>query len=105
MPCATSSRARCSRQDWPKWKGQGRDGRWDAAYDSVSTAQVPQDLQAALDKNPAAAAMFGKLSSQNRFAILFRLQGAKKPETRAARLDKFVDMLARGDTIHPQREA
>ena len=81
-----------------------RDGRWDAAYDPVSAAQVPPDLQCALDASPAAAHMFGKLSSQNRYAILFRLQGAKKPETRAARLAKYVDMLARGETIHPQRE-
>jgi uncharacterized protein YdeI (YjbR/CyaY-like superfamily) len=80
-----------------------RDGRWDAAYDSVSKAQVPPDLQAALDANPAAAAFFGTLSSQNRYAILFRLQSAKKPETRAARLEKFVEMLARGETIHPQK--
>ena len=79
-----------------------RDGRWDAAYDPVSKAQVPPDLQAALDADPAAAAFFSTLSSQNRFAILFRLQGAKKPETRAARLEKFVAMLARGETIHPQ---
>jgi uncharacterized protein YdeI (YjbR/CyaY-like superfamily) len=80
------------------------DGRWDAAYDRASEAKVPPDLQAALDADPAAAAFFGKLSAQNRFAILFRLQGAKKPETRAARLEKFVGMLARGETIHPQRE-
>jgi uncharacterized protein YdeI (YjbR/CyaY-like superfamily) len=79
------------------------DGRWDAAYDSVSAAAVPPDLQAALDANPAAAAFFPALTSQNRYAILFRLQTAKKPETRAARLEKFVAMLARGETIHPQR--
>jgi uncharacterized protein YdeI (YjbR/CyaY-like superfamily) len=80
-----------------------QDGRWDAAYDPVSKAEVPPDLQVALDANPAAAAFFPTLSSQNRFAILFRLQGAKKPETRAARLEKFVAMLARGQTIYPQR--
>ena len=80
-----------------------RDGRWDAAYDAPSKAEVPPDLQAALDANPAAAAFFPLLSAQNRFAILFRLQGAKKPETRAARLEKFVAMLARGETIYPQR--
>jgi uncharacterized protein YdeI (YjbR/CyaY-like superfamily) len=80
------------------------DGRWDAAYDSVSAAAVPPDLQAALDANPAAAAFFPSLTSQNRYAILFRLQTAKKPETRAARLEKFVAMLARGETIHPQRK-
>ncbi|MGZ5200452.1 MAG: YdeI/OmpD-associated family protein [Telluria sp.] len=80
-----------------------RDGRWDAAYDPVSKAEVPPDLQAALDADPAAAAMFATLTSQNRFAILFRLQAAKKAETRAARLEKFVAMLARGETIHPQK--
>jgi uncharacterized protein YdeI (YjbR/CyaY-like superfamily) len=78
------------------------DGRWDAAYDPVSKASVPPDLQAELDANPGAAAFFATLTSQNRFAILFRLQGARKPETRAARLEKFVAMLARGETIHPQ---
>jgi uncharacterized protein YdeI (YjbR/CyaY-like superfamily) len=80
-----------------------RDGRWDAAYDPVSKAEVPADLQAALDANPDAATFFTTLTSQNRFAILFRLQGAKKPGTRAARLEKFVAMLARGETIYPQR--
>lgn len=80
-----------------------RDGRWDAAYDGPARAAVPPDLQTALDANPAAAAFFPLLSAQNRYAILFRLQNAKKPETRAARLAKFVTMLARGETIHPQR--
>jgi uncharacterized protein YdeI (YjbR/CyaY-like superfamily) len=84
-------------------EGARADGRWDAAYDPVSAAAVPPDLQAALDANPAAAAFFPALTSQNRYAILFRLQTARKPETRAARLDKFVAMLARGETIHPQR--
>ena len=76
------------------------DGRWDAAYDSASTSTVPDDLQAALDANPAALTMFGTLSSRNRYAILLRISDAKKPETRARRIDKFVQMLADGQTIY-----
>ncbi|GAB3408883.1 YdeI/OmpD-associated family protein [Massilia agilis] len=82
-----------------------RDGRWDAAYDSARAASVPADLQAALDASPAAAKFFATLSSQNRYAILFRIQTAKKPATRAARIQTFTEMLARGETIHPQRSA
>jgi uncharacterized protein YdeI (YjbR/CyaY-like superfamily) len=81
------------------------DGRWDAAYDAPSTATIPEDLQAALDADPAAARFFEALDSNNRYAILHRLQDAKKPETRARRLEKFVAMLARGETIHPPRRA
>jgi uncharacterized protein YdeI (YjbR/CyaY-like superfamily) len=78
------------------------DGRWDAAYDSHRTATVPDDLQEALDANPKAREFFATLNSQNRFAVLYRVQDAKKPETRARRIAKFVDMLARGETLHPQ---
>lgn len=77
------------------------DGRWDAAYDAQSVATVPPDLQAALDANPKAAAFFAKLDSRNRYAVLFRTQGAKKPETRARRIAQFVEMLAKGEKIHP----
>ncbi|WP_241027087.1 YdeI/OmpD-associated family protein [Variovorax sp. RKNM96] len=77
------------------------DGRWDAAYDAQSVATVPPDLQAALDANRKAAAFFAKLDSRNRFAVLFRTQGAKKPETRARRIAQFVEMLAKGEKIHP----
>jgi uncharacterized protein YdeI (YjbR/CyaY-like superfamily) len=77
------------------------DGRWDAAYDAPSTAQVPEDLQAALDAAPAAAAFFATLNSQNRYAILHRIQTARRPETRARRIETFVAMLARGETLHP----
>lgn len=77
------------------------DGRWEAAYDSHSTSTVPPDLQAALDANPAAAAFFATLNSQNRYAILFRIQTAKRPETRAARIEKFVAMLARHEKLYP----
>ena len=77
------------------------DGRWDAAYESQSRITVPNDLQRELDGRPAAAAFFAGLSSQNRYAILYRLQEAKRPETRARRLAKFVAMLEAGETIHP----
>lgn len=76
------------------------DGRWDAAYDSPSTATVPDDLQEALDANPNAAAFFPTLSSTNRYAILYQIQDAKRPETRARRIAKFVDMLNRGEALH-----
>ncbi len=75
-------------------------GRWDAAYDAPSRATVPPDLAAALRANPPAADFFATLNGKNRYAILFRLQTAKKPETRATRLEKFVAMLARGETLH-----
>ncbi|NHC44290.1 YdeI/OmpD-associated family protein [Motilibacter aurantiacus] len=77
------------------------DGRWDAAYDPPSTATVPEDLQAALDADPAVAAAFAALNASNRYAILHRLHDAKKPETRARRLAKFVAMLRAGETLHP----
>ncbi len=77
------------------------DGRWAAAYESQSTIGVPPDLQAALEANPGAKEFFATLNSVNRYAILYRLQTAKKPETRAARLAKFVQMLERNEKIHP----
>jgi uncharacterized protein YdeI (YjbR/CyaY-like superfamily) len=77
------------------------DGRWAAAYDPASTATVPPDLQAAFDANPPAAAFFATLDSQNRYAVLFRLQTAKRVETRARRIATFVAMLARGEKLHP----
>jgi len=76
------------------------DGRWDAAYDSPSRISVPPDLQAELDKRPVAAANFAALKSTNRYAILYRLHDAKRPETRARRLAQFVEMLERGETLH-----
>ncbi len=76
------------------------DGRWEAAYDSPATAAVPPDLQAALDADPAAAGFFAGLDSANRYAILYRLQEARRPETRARRLEKFVAMLREGRRIH-----
>ncbi len=77
------------------------DGRWDAAYDAQSSATIPEDLQRELDARPAAKAFFAGLSGQNRYAILYRLHDAKKPETRARRLAKFVAMLEAGETIYP----
>lgn len=77
------------------------DGRWDAAYEGVAAATVPPDLQAALDADKKAAKFFATLDSRNRFAVLFRTQSAKKPETRARRIAQFVEMLAKGEKIHP----
>jgi uncharacterized protein YdeI (YjbR/CyaY-like superfamily) len=76
------------------------DGRWEAAYAGQRTSKVPDDLQHALDANPAAAAFFADLGSANRYAITYRLAEAKKPETRTRRLHKFVAMLERGEKIH-----
>jgi uncharacterized protein YdeI (YjbR/CyaY-like superfamily) len=76
------------------------DGRWEAAYTGQRSSTVPVDLQRELDARPQAKAFFAELSSQNRYAILYRLQEAKKPETRARRLAKFVAMLEAGETIH-----
>jgi uncharacterized protein YdeI (YjbR/CyaY-like superfamily) len=76
------------------------DGRWEAAYDSPATAEVPADLQAALDADPAARDFFAGLDRANRYAILYRLQEARRPETRARRLEKFLVMLREGRRIH-----
>jgi uncharacterized protein YdeI (YjbR/CyaY-like superfamily) len=76
------------------------DGRWDAAYEGQKRSVVPDDLQRELDARPQARAFFAELSSQNRYSILYRLQDAKKPETRARRLAKFVAMLEAGEAIH-----
>jgi uncharacterized protein YdeI (YjbR/CyaY-like superfamily) len=77
------------------------DGRWDAAYEAASVATVPPDLQAALDANKKAAKFFATLDARNRYSVLFRTQGAKKPETRARRIAQFVEMLAKGEKIYP----
>jgi uncharacterized protein YdeI (YjbR/CyaY-like superfamily) len=76
------------------------DGRWQAAYAGQRAAEVPEDLQAELDRNEAAREFFATLDSANRYAILYRLQDAKKAETRERRLRKFVAMLERGEKIH-----
>jgi len=80
-----------------------KDGRWDAAYAAQSTAQVPDDLARALAKSKKAKAFFETLDSKNRFSILYRVHSAKKPETRAARIEKFVAMLVEGGTLYPQK--
>jgi uncharacterized protein YdeI (YjbR/CyaY-like superfamily) len=86
--------------------GRGRiedaraDGRWDAAYEPQSRATVPDDLRRALDANPPAREAFGGLDSRNRYAILYRVQEAKRPETRARRIEQFVAMLAEGRRPH-----
>jgi uncharacterized protein YdeI (YjbR/CyaY-like superfamily) len=77
------------------------DGRWAAAYSSQSRAQVSPDLQRALDAQPAAREFFATLDSRNRYSILYRIQDAKKPETRARRIAAFVEMLAQGKTLYP----
>jgi uncharacterized protein YdeI (YjbR/CyaY-like superfamily) len=77
------------------------DGRWDAAYDSPANAKVPDDLAKALAKSAKARTFFESLNSTNRYAILYRLQDAKKPETRARRLEKFVEMLKKGEKLYP----
>ncbi|MDB5825773.1 MAG: bacteriocin-protection, YdeI/OmpD-Associated family protein [Herminiimonas sp.] len=78
-----------------------KDGRWDAAYDSASTAAIPDDFQAALDRNVKAKKFFVSLNSQNRYAILFRIQTAKKVETRESRIQKFVKMLESHEKLYP----
>lgn len=81
------------------------DGRWERAYDSQSRSTVPDDLQRELDSRPKAKASFDQLTSQNRYAILYQLQDAKKPETRARRLAKFVAMLEAGESLSPPRRS
>jgi uncharacterized protein YdeI (YjbR/CyaY-like superfamily) len=78
------------------------DGRWSTAYAGQASAEVPEDLANALATNPRAQAMFLKLTRANRYAILYRIESAKKIETRARRIEKFIEVLARGETIHPQ---
>lgn len=77
------------------------DGRWEAAYDPASSSGIPPDLQAAFDVHAGAAEFFATVNAQNRYAVLFRIQTAKKSETRARRIAKFAAMLARGETIYP----
>lgn len=77
-----------------------KDGRWDAAYDSASTMQTPKDFLAELDKNPKAKEFFASLNKTNVYAICWRIHTAKKPETRKARIQKFVDMLNRSEKLY-----
>ena len=77
------------------------DGRWDAAYAGPASIEVPTDLTAALDSDPAARMMFQNLNSRNRYAVLYRIETARRTETRRQRIEQFVAMLARGETIYP----
>jgi len=78
-----------------------QDGRWEAAYSSASTSTVPDDLQQALNRNPKAKKFFATLNSQNRYAILFRIQNVKRAETRARKISQYIDMLNNGEKIRP----
>lgn len=80
-----------------------RNGQWQAAYDSPSRAEVPGDFQAALAASPEAAAFFATLDKVNRYAVLWRIQTVKRPETRARKIAQFVAMLARHEQIHPSK--
>ena len=77
-----------------------RNGQWDGAYDSPSRSSVPSDFQVELDKSPAAKAFFATINSANRYAILFRIQTARKAETRARRIQEFISMLEKKETLH-----
>jgi uncharacterized protein YdeI (YjbR/CyaY-like superfamily) len=80
-----------------------QDGRWDAAYAGPASIEVPAELTAALQAQPRALAMFEALTSQNRYAILLRIGQAKRTDTRARRIERFVAMLSRGETPYPQK--
>jgi uncharacterized protein YdeI (YjbR/CyaY-like superfamily) len=80
------------------------DGRWDRAYSAGKKMQIPADLQAAIDAEPRARAMLGKLTEQNRFALAFRTHNMKTEIGRRKKIETFVAMLKRGETIHPQRK-
>jgi uncharacterized protein YdeI (YjbR/CyaY-like superfamily) len=79
------------------------DGRWDRAYQSGKDMKIPPDLQAAIDESPKARAMLGRLSAQNRYALAFRLHNLKTEAGRKRKIETFVAMLARGETIYPQK--
>jgi uncharacterized protein YdeI (YjbR/CyaY-like superfamily) len=79
------------------------DGRWEAAYDSQGKAEVPEDLAAALASRETAKRFFETLDRANRYSIIYRVNDAKRTETRAQRIAQFVEMLARGETIHPRK--
>lgn len=79
------------------------DGRWQRAYGGSRSLEVPDDLRDALAASPSAQRMWDVLTRTNRFAVVYRVQEAKRPETRSRRIQQYVEMLARGDTPHPQR--
>lgn len=80
-------------------------GRWESAYQPSSTAEVPPELQAALDRRPKAKAFFETLRGANRYALIFRVHTAKKPETRAKRVAEFIEMLERNETVYDRQKA
>ena len=80
------------------------DGTWDAAYAGAATIEVPDDFQAVLGANRAASEMFAQLDGANRYAVIYRITTARRPDTRARRIEQIVHMLARGKTIHPNRK-
>ena len=80
------------------------DGRWDRAYKAGKDMTIPADLQAAIDAEPKAKAMLAKLSGQNRFALAFRIHNMRTEAGRRKKIETFVEMLRRGETIHPQRD-
>lgn len=79
------------------------DGRWDAAYAPASEMQLPDDLAAAIRAKPKALATFERLSKQNLYALAYQIRSVKSPSVRAAKIERFVAMLVRGQTIHPQK--
>jgi uncharacterized protein YdeI (YjbR/CyaY-like superfamily) len=80
------------------------DGRWDRAYKAGKGMKIPADLQAAIDAEPKAKAMLAKLTEQNRFALAFRTHNMKTAAGRKKKIEAFVGMLKRGETVHPQRQ-
>jgi uncharacterized protein YdeI (YjbR/CyaY-like superfamily) len=107
--CATAERlARAGRvkaAGLAEIKAAKGDGRWEVAYKSSRTAEVPDDLASALAQNRAAKRFFETLDSANRFAIIYRVNDAKRAETRTSRVAQYVGMCARGETIHPAKKA
>ena len=81
-----------------------QDGRWDAAYLGQAAAELPADLAEAIAANPAAAATFARLNAGNRYALTYRVNALKRAESRARRVREFVEMLARGEAVHAQRD-
>src|SRR5215471_13101197 len=92
---------RVAKSPWSKINRARADGRWTRAYDSARSAQVPSDLASALARNSRARTFFDALDRANRYAILWRVQTAKRPETRARRIEQFVALCASGRTLHP----
>ena len=80
------------------------DGTWSSPYEGQATMEVPADFASALTAAPAAKAMFDTLSAANRYSVLYRITTAKRADTRVRRIEQFVSMLARGETIHPQQQ-